>query len=55
MLRAESWEELAAAEAAGIDRVSVPPDMMMTGSIIDFDQYVVGTGNSNPVPPQADW
>ena len=28
---------------------------LMTGSIIDFDQYVVGTGNSNPVPPEAVW
>lgn len=28
MMRTETWEELAAAEAAGIDMVSVPPDMM---------------------------
>ena len=28
MMRTENWEELAAAEAAGIDMVSVPPDMM---------------------------
>jgi 3-methyl-2-oxobutanoate hydroxymethyltransferase len=29
MMRTESWEELAAAEAAGIDMVSVPPDMLV--------------------------
>jgi 3-methyl-2-oxobutanoate hydroxymethyltransferase len=28
MMRVESWDELAAAEAAGIDMVSVSPDMM---------------------------
>ena len=28
MMRTENWEELAAAEAAGIDMVSVTPDMM---------------------------
>ena len=28
---------------------------MMTGSIIDFEQWVVGTGNDNPVPPEAKW
>ncbi|MBV1701943.1 MAG: 3-methyl-2-oxobutanoate hydroxymethyltransferase [Hyphomicrobiales bacterium] len=28
MMRTESWEELAAAEAAGIDMVSVPPEML---------------------------
>ena len=28
MMRVESWEELAAAEAAGIDMVSVPPEML---------------------------
>ena len=28
MMRTENWEELAAAEAAGIDMVSVPPGMM---------------------------
>ena len=29
MMRTETWEELAAAEAAGIDMVSVPPEMMV--------------------------
>ena len=29
MMRSESWDELAAAEAAGIDMVSVPPEMMV--------------------------
>ncbi len=29
MMRVENWEELAAAEAAGIDMVSVPPEMMV--------------------------
>ncbi|MBG1230722.1 3-methyl-2-oxobutanoate hydroxymethyltransferase [Aestuariivirga litoralis] len=29
MMRTESWDELAAAEAAGIDMVSVPPEMMI--------------------------
>ena len=29
MMRTETWDELAAAEAAGIDMVSVPPDMLM--------------------------
>jgi len=28
MMRTENWDELAAAEAAGIDMVSVPPDLM---------------------------
>jgi NAD(P)-dependent dehydrogenase (short-subunit alcohol dehydrogenase family) len=28
---------------------------MMTGSIIDFDQQVLGTGNSIAEPPQAVW
>ena len=28
---------------------------MMTGSIIDFDQQVVGTGNAPAVPPPASW
>ncbi len=28
MMRVENWEELAAAEAAGIDMVSVPPEML---------------------------
>jgi 3-methyl-2-oxobutanoate hydroxymethyltransferase len=28
MMRVESWDELAAAEAAGIDMVSVPPEMI---------------------------
>jgi NAD(P)-dependent dehydrogenase (short-subunit alcohol dehydrogenase family) len=28
---------------------------MMTGSIIDFDQQVLGTGNAIPVPPEATW
>lgn len=29
MMRTETWEELAAAEAAGIDMVSVPPEMLV--------------------------
>jgi 3-methyl-2-oxobutanoate hydroxymethyltransferase len=29
MMRTENWEELAAAETAGIDMVSVPPEMMV--------------------------
>ena len=29
MLRVESWDELAAAQAAGIDMCSVPPEMMV--------------------------
>ncbi len=29
MMRVETWEELAAAEAAGIDMVSVPPEMLV--------------------------
>lgn len=28
---------------------------LITGSIIDFDQNVLGTGNSIPVPPEAVW
>jgi NAD(P)-dependent dehydrogenase (short-subunit alcohol dehydrogenase family) len=28
---------------------------LMTGSIIDFDQQVLGTGNSIPEPPEATW
>jgi NAD(P)-dependent dehydrogenase (short-subunit alcohol dehydrogenase family) len=28
---------------------------LMTGSIIDFDQNVLGTGNAIPVPPLATW
>ncbi|WP_395662577.1 hypothetical protein [Aestuariivirga sp.] len=29
MMRVENWDELAAAEAAGIDMVSVSPEMMV--------------------------
>lgn len=29
MMRTETWDELAAAEAAGIDMVSVPPEMLL--------------------------
>ena len=29
MMRTESWDELAAAEAAGIDMVSVPPELIV--------------------------
>jgi 3-methyl-2-oxobutanoate hydroxymethyltransferase len=29
MMRTESWEELAAAQAAGIDMVSVPPELLL--------------------------
>ena len=29
MMRTENWEELAAAEAAGVDMVSVPPEMLV--------------------------
>jgi 3-methyl-2-oxobutanoate hydroxymethyltransferase len=29
MMRVESWEEIAAAEAAGIDMVSVPPELLV--------------------------
>ena len=32
MMRTENWDELAAAEAAGIDMVSVPPEMMVDAS-----------------------
>jgi NAD(P)-dependent dehydrogenase (short-subunit alcohol dehydrogenase family) len=28
---------------------------LMTGSIIDFDQQVLGTGNAIPEPPPAQW
>lgn len=28
---------------------------LMTGSIIDFDQQVLGTGNAIPEPPAANW
>ncbi|MCA0433186.1 MAG: SDR family oxidoreductase [Proteobacteria bacterium] len=28
---------------------------LMTGSIIDFDQQILGTGNSIPEPPPANW
>ena len=28
---------------------------LMTGSIIDFDQQVLGTGNAIPEPPAASW
>lgn len=28
---------------------------LMTGSIIDFDQQVLGAADSNPVPPPAEW
>lgn len=28
---------------------------LMTGSIIDFDQQVLGTGNAIPEPPEAKW
>ena len=35
MLRVESWDELAAAEAAGIDMCSVPPEMMASPKFRD--------------------
>jgi NAD(P)-dependent dehydrogenase (short-subunit alcohol dehydrogenase family) len=28
---------------------------MMTGSIVDFDQQVLGASNSIPEPPDGDW
>ncbi|MGB8819504.1 MAG: 3-methyl-2-oxobutanoate hydroxymethyltransferase [Rhizobiaceae bacterium] len=36
MMRVENWEELAAAEAAGIDMVSVPPEMLVQKQFRDF-------------------
>jgi 3-methyl-2-oxobutanoate hydroxymethyltransferase len=35
MMRTETWEELAAAEAAGIDMVSVPPEMLVQAHFRD--------------------
>jgi 3-methyl-2-oxobutanoate hydroxymethyltransferase len=35
MMRVESWDELAAAEAAGIDMCSVPPEMLATARFRD--------------------
>jgi 3-methyl-2-oxobutanoate hydroxymethyltransferase len=35
MMRTETWDELAAAEAAGIDMVSVPPEMMVESRFRD--------------------
>ncbi len=35
MMRTETWDELAAAEAAGIDMVSVPPEMMIEARFRD--------------------
>ena len=35
MMRTETWDELAAAEAAGIDMVSVPPEMLVQAHFRD--------------------
>lgn len=35
MLRVESWDEIAAAEAAAIDMVSVPPELLVQGRFRD--------------------
>jgi 3-methyl-2-oxobutanoate hydroxymethyltransferase len=35
MMRVESWDELAAAEAAGIDMCSVPPELLMQSKFRD--------------------
>ena len=34
MMRVESWEELAAAEAAVIDMCSVPPELLLQSSFV---------------------
>ena len=41
MMRTESWEELAAAEAAGIDMVSVPPEMLVQKQFRDVAPIAV--------------
>lgn len=41
--------------ARAVAYLSCEESGMMTGSIIDFDQQVLGTGNSIPQPPAANW
>lgn len=41
--------------ARAVAYLSSPESGLMTGSVIDFDQQVIGTGNANPEPPDAEW
>ena len=49
MLRVESWDELAAAEAAGIDMCSVPPEMLVQKQFRDIAPSIFA------VPGMALW
>jgi NAD(P)-dependent dehydrogenase (short-subunit alcohol dehydrogenase family) len=41
--------------ARAVGYLSSAESGLMTGSIIDFDQQVLGTGNAIPEPPAANW
>ena len=41
--------------ARAVGYLSSEESGLMTGSIIDFDQRVLGTGNAIPEPPEAKW
>ena len=41
--------------ARAVGYLSSDESGLMTGSIIDFDQQVLGTGNAIPEPPAANW
>jgi 3-methyl-2-oxobutanoate hydroxymethyltransferase len=47
MLRVETWDELAAAEAAGIDMVSVPPELMLSPRFRDVGPSVFAVPGMN--------
>ena len=49
MMRVESWDELAAAEAAGIDMCSVPPEMLLQKHFRDIGPSIFA------VPGMALW
>ena len=41
--------------ARAVAYLSSPESGLMTGSIIDFDQQIIGTGNAIAEPPEAVW
>ena len=41
--------------ARAVAYLSSPESGLMTGSVIDFDQQVIGTGNAIAEPPEAAW
>ena len=41
--------------ARAVAYLSSPESGLMTGSVIDFDQQIIGTGNAIAEPPEAAW